>query len=163
MLLLEVSRIEAKPRNAGENEGTASSFTLEARVCLTGWLGRRIRTSVWRDQKSSFFRILINGHSEKSREFDSNSIRRLADTSECKTRSDRAIISYAALGSLLSLGIIILPFASRVAGVLHRALQGAQGTYLLLPAVISGKWLVHRMLRLSRLDGDEVSVGLEIS
>jgi hypothetical protein len=45
VLMLEVSRIEAKPRNAGENEGTASSFTLEARVCLTGWRERRIRTS----------------------------------------------------------------------------------------------------------------------
>jgi hypothetical protein len=45
------------------------------------------------ESKSSFFRILINGHSEKSREFDSNSIRRLADISECKTRWTRSIIN----------------------------------------------------------------------
>jgi hypothetical protein len=42
-------------------------------------------------------------------------------------------LSYAVLGSLLALGIVILPFGSWVAGGLLRALQGAQGTYLLLP------------------------------
>ena len=42
-------------------------------------------------------------------------------------RIEASPISYAVLGSLLSLGIIILPFASWVAGGLHRALQGAQG------------------------------------
>ncbi len=43
-------------------------------------------------------------------------------------------LSYADLGSLLPLAFVILPFGSWVAwrGVL-RALQGAQGTYLLLP------------------------------
>jgi hypothetical protein len=42
-------------------------------------------------------------------------------------------LSYAVLGSLLALGIVILPFGSWVAGGLLRALQGAQWTYLLLP------------------------------
>jgi hypothetical protein len=42
-------------------------------------------------------------------------------------------LSYSVLGSLLALGIVILPFGSWVAGGLLRALQGAQGTYLLLP------------------------------
>jgi hypothetical protein len=42
-------------------------------------------------------------------------------------------LSYAVLGSLLALGIVILPFGSWVAGGLLRALQGAQGTYFLLP------------------------------
>jgi hypothetical protein len=51
-------------------------------------------------------------------------------------RIEASPISYAVLGSLLSLGIIILPFASWVAGGLHRALQGAQGTYLLLPTAL---------------------------
>ena len=49
-------------------------------------------------------------------------------------RIEASPVSYAVLGSLLSLGIIILPFASWVAGGLLRALHGAQGTYLLLPA-----------------------------
>jgi len=49
-------------------------------------------------------------------------------------RIEASPLSYAVLGSLLSLGIIILPFATWVAGGLLRALQGAQGTYLLLPA-----------------------------
>jgi len=41
-------------------------------------------------------------------------------------------LSYAALGSLLSLGIV-LPYASWVANGFLRALHGAQGTYILLP------------------------------
>ena len=49
-------------------------------------------------------------------------------------RIEASPVSYTVLGSLLSLGIIILPFASWVAGGLLRALHGAQGTYLLLPA-----------------------------
>lgn len=49
-------------------------------------------------------------------------------------RIEASPLSYAVLSSLLSLGIIILPFASWVAGGLLRAVQGAQGTYLLLPA-----------------------------
>jgi hypothetical protein len=44
-------------------------------------------------------------------------------------------LSYAALGSLLSLGLII-PFAGWLADGYLRALQGAQGTYLLLPYVL---------------------------
>jgi len=48
-------------------------------------------------------------------------------------RIEASPVSYAVLGSLLSLGIVILPFAAWVAGGLHRALQGAQGVYLLLP------------------------------
>ena len=51
-------------------------------------------------------------------------------------RIEASPVSYAVLGSLLSLGIIILPFASWVAGGLHRALQGAQGVYLLLPTAL---------------------------
>jgi hypothetical protein len=39
------------------------------------------------ESKSSFFQILINGHSEKSREVDFNSITGFADISECETRS----------------------------------------------------------------------------
>jgi hypothetical protein len=42
-------------------------------------------------------------------------------------------LSYAVLGSLLALAVVILPFGSWVAGGVLRALQGAQGTYLLLP------------------------------
>jgi hypothetical protein len=42
-------------------------------------------------------------------------------------------LSYAVVGSLLALGVVILPFGSWVAGGVLRALQGAQGTYLLLP------------------------------
>jgi hypothetical protein len=41
--------------------------------------------------------------------------------------------SFAVLGSLLALGAVILPFASWVAGGWLRAIQGAQGVYLLLP------------------------------
>jgi hypothetical protein len=41
------------------------------------------------ESKSSFFRIFINGHSEKSREFNFNSIRRLADISECQHQIER--------------------------------------------------------------------------
>jgi hypothetical protein len=48
------------------------------------------------------------------------------------TRIEASPLSYAALGSLLSLGII-LPFATWVANGFLRALQGAQGTYILLP------------------------------
>ena len=51
-------------------------------------------------------------------------------------RIEASPISYSVLGSFLSLGIIILPFATWVAGGLHRALQGAQGTYLLLPTAL---------------------------
>ena len=49
-------------------------------------------------------------------------------------RIEASPLSYAVLGSLLSLGLVILPFATWVAGGLFRALQGAQGTYLLLPS-----------------------------
>ncbi len=49
-------------------------------------------------------------------------------------RIEASPLSYAVLGGLLSLGIIILPFAAWVAGGLLRALQEAQGTYLLLPS-----------------------------
>ena len=42
-------------------------------------------------------------------------------------------LSYAVVGSLLALAVVILPFSSWVAGGVLRALQGAQGTYLLLP------------------------------
>ena len=66
-------------------------------------------------------------------------------------RIEASPISYAVLGSFLSLGIIILPFASWVAGGLHRALQGAQGTYLLLPTallpVAIAGFLTGRMVR----------------
>jgi len=41
--------------------------------------------------------------------------------------------SYAFLGSLLALMMVILPFGSWLAGGLLRALQGAQGTYMLIP------------------------------
>jgi hypothetical protein len=51
-------------------------------------------------------------------------------------RIEASPVSYAILGSLLSLAIVILPFASWVAGGLHRALQGAQGVYLLLPTAL---------------------------
>jgi hypothetical protein len=43
-------------------------------------------------------------------------------------------VSFAVLGSLLALGAVILPFASWVAGGWLRAIQGAQGVYLLFPA-----------------------------
>jgi hypothetical protein len=42
-------------------------------------------------------------------------------------------LSYAVLSSLLALAVVILPFGSWLAGGVLRALQGAQGTYLLLP------------------------------
>ena len=51
----------------------------------------------------------------------------------CRGRIEPSPLSYAVFGSLLSLGIIILPFATWVAGGLLRALHGAQGTYTLLP------------------------------
>ena len=44
--------------------------------------------------------------------------------------------SFAVLGSLLALGAVILPFASWVAGGWLRAIQGAQGVYLLLPVAL---------------------------
>jgi hypothetical protein len=44
--------------------------------------------------------------------------------------------SFAVLGSLLALIIVILPFASWVAGGLPRALKGAQGVCLLLPSAL---------------------------
>jgi hypothetical protein len=50
-------------------------------------------------------------------------------------RMEASPLSYAVLGSLLSLGIII-PFAAWMAGGYLRALHGAQGTYLLLPYVL---------------------------
>jgi|ERR1700683_228577 hypothetical protein len=53
-------------------------------VAVLGWEDSNLRMA---ESKSSFFRILINGHSEKSREFGSNSIRGLADISECEARS----------------------------------------------------------------------------
>ena len=49
-------------------------------------------------------------------------------------RFEPSPLSYAVLGSLLALAIVILPFASWVAGGLLRALQGGQGVHLLLPA-----------------------------
>ena len=42
-------------------------------------------------------------------------------------RIETSPLSYAVLGSLLSLGLVILPFATWVAGGLFRALPGAQG------------------------------------
>jgi hypothetical protein len=42
-------------------------------------------------------------------------------------------LSFAVLSSLLTLGAVILPFASWMAGGWLRAIQGAQGVYLLLP------------------------------
>jgi hypothetical protein len=44
--------------------------------------------------------------------------------------------SFAVLGSLLALIIVILPFASWVAGGLPRALKGAQGVCSLLPSAL---------------------------
>jgi hypothetical protein len=45
-------------------------------------------------------------------------------------------IGYAIFGSILTYGLVILPFSSWVAGGLYRALQGAQGTDWLRPAVL---------------------------
>ena len=42
-------------------------------------------------------------------------------------------LSYAALAFVLTLGAVILPFASWIAGGWLRAIHGAQGVYFLLP------------------------------
>ena len=49
-----------------------------------------------------------------------------------RQRIEASSLSYALMGSVLSLGVIV-PFASWMAGGIHAALQGRQGVYLLLP------------------------------
>lgn len=49
-----------------------------------------------------------------------------------RQRIEASSLSYALIGSVLSLGVIV-PFASWIAGGILAALQGRQGVYLLLP------------------------------
>jgi hypothetical protein len=49
----------------------------------TGWLGRQDSNLGMAESKSNWFALTIKARSEKSRKFDLNPFKRLADISEC--------------------------------------------------------------------------------
>jgi len=71
-------------QNLGITSGERSSMHGDS-----GWLERRAQNLGMAESKSTWFALSINAHSEKSRRFDLNGYKRLADISECRDRCPR--------------------------------------------------------------------------